>query len=218
MNMFTQIVSFQLQTGIGLAPAIEANREIFDSFSAHNQAITQVILSALADKFHLHGPSRFESRHQAIAASKTALGLLHYPAYVGDDSQFGHNKHTDLGTLTVLYTRQWGLQVYSSNEGEWQWVQPLEGHAIVNVGDTLRFLSDRRLRSAIHKVIPVGKYQEESRYAIAYFLRADDEARLVSPEGRIITAKDWHDHNYEVFRQTHDKQALAFTLTGGMEA
>lgn len=43
--------------------------------------------------------------------------------------------------------------------------------AIVNVRDTLRFLSNERFRSVMHRVSPPGN---EDRYSTAYFLRAAD--------------------------------------------
>lgn len=50
----------------------------------------------------------------------------------------GHNKHTDIGTLTLLFTEQLGLQLELQHPGsdEWEFVAPLAGHAIVNVGDS----------------------------------------------------------------------------------
>lgn len=67
-------------------------------------------------------------------------------------------------------------------------------------------------------MIPTESTQREHRYSIAYFLRAEDEAVYVDSHGEKISAKDWHDHKYEVFRQDHEQQEKDSVLTGGMES
>lgn len=129
----------------------------------------------------------------------------------------GHNKHTDIGTLTLLFSEQYGLQVLSPETNHWQFIEPKPEHTVINVGDSLRFLSKKRFWSCVHRVIPTEQTQPEHRYSIAYFLRAEDEAVYVDSHGQKISAKDWHDNKYEVFRQRHDQQEKDSILTGGME-
>ena len=69
----------------------------------------------------------------------------------------------------------------------------------------------------MHRVIPTAETQQEHRYSIAYFLRAEDDAIYLDSHDHQISAKEWHDGKYEVFRQKHDQQEQDAILTGGME-
>ena len=143
--------------------------------------------------------------------------MFRYPRQDSLDVGVGHNKHTDLGTLTFLLCRSPGLQVLSNNPAGWHYVVPKPQCAIINVGDTLRFLSGNTLKSAVHRVMPVNKLQQDHRYSIAYFLRAEDNTEFTDSSGRSVSAKAWHDEKFDVFRESHEEQAKRSILTGGME-
>lgn len=164
----------------------------------------------------LPSSERFESFHQTAEDSNSVLVLLRYP-HVPEEQQkktVGHNKHTDIGSITVLFTNQWGLQVMAAGSNRWEFVEPRPGCAIINVGDSLRFLSQKRLRSCLHRVVPVPG-QTWDRYTIAYFLRPDNRVSFVDSNGELVTAQHWHDTKYEVFRATHEEQRQGTVLTGG---
>lgn len=109
--------------------------------------------------------------------------------------------HTDLGSVTVLFNRQGGLQVllpertspeHPGNasspvdardcetvleEGRartWAWVRPLPGHAIINLGDALVKFSSGVLRSNVHRVAaPPGAQRGCVRNSLVYFVRPE---------------------------------------------
>ena len=143
--------------------------------------------------------------------------LFRYPRQLKEGAGIGHNMHTDIGSLTLLFCENYGLQVLSPETDEWGFIAPKPGHAVINVGDSLRFLSGHKLSSCVHRVIPLTKRQEEHRYSIAYFLRPEDNAIYVDSKGRELSAKAWHDEKYNVFREPHEKQEKDMVLTGGME-
>ena len=186
-----------------------------ERFSNRADAVTKMILSRLSDSQNRRGDSRFESYHRAGVASRTNLTFLKYPEQETTQQGVGHNKHTDIGTLTFLLCEQWGLQALTA-EG-WRYVKPRPGHAVINVGDSLRFLSVNRFRSVVHQVLPVGERQNEPRYTMAYFLRPEDNAVFKNAKGQLIRAKEWHDLKFDHFREPHSKQMLEPILTGGME-
>lgn len=159
----------------------------------------------------------FEQAHHTDRSSLSTLGMLHYPKQDSISVGVGHNKHTDLGTLTFLLCRQWGLEVLSPDGSGWKSVEPKANYAVINVGDTLRFLSDNRLRSAIHRVIPTEHLQHESRYTIAYFLRSENDVVFKDSLGRIVSAEQWHHEKFNVFRESHELQESRPIATGGME-
>src|SRR5699024_9719991 len=138
-----------------------------------SHAVTTTILSCLSDL--LQPATRFEDLHRADKTSESSAIYFRYtpPAQQDKDKNVGvgHNMHTDLGTLTLLYSEQWGLQVYNQTENTWAYVVPKPGHYVVNVGDALRFFSGNQLLSALHRVVPVPGHETETRYSTAYFLR-----------------------------------------------
>jgi len=48
-------------------------------------------------------------------------------------------------------------------------------------------------------------------------LRPESEKVFKDSEGRWVTASQWHDEKYEIFKQSHSEQAANSILTGGME-
>ncbi len=200
-----------------LPSVIKEKSDLFDSFISGSHFVTMTLLSRLSNVLNLKDGARFENSHRDDVPSRTTMVLFRYPKQTEHDQGVGHNKHTDIGSLTLLFSEQWGLQVLSPESNTWQFVAPKPDHAIINVGDSLRFLSGHQLNSCVHRVIPVHARQEEHRYSIAYFLRAEDAAKYRDSKGRDLTAKEWHDGKYEVFRESHEKQAIDSILTGGME-
>ncbi|KID87427.1 Oxoglutarate/iron-dependent oxygenase [Metarhizium guizhouense ARSEF 977] len=200
-----------------LAPSIKENHDLFLRFTNAAQHVCMSILSHLDICLNTNQSSKLVDFHQQGKESLTTLSMFRYPKQDSLALGVGHNKHTDIGTLTFLLCQQWGLQVLSKEPAGWRFVAPKPRHAIINVGDTLRFLSGNRLRSAVHKVIPTRGLQHEDRYSIAYFLRAENHIRFTDSTGRHVSAKQWHDEKFDVFRETHEVQEKMPILTGGME-
>lgn len=179
--------------------------------------VTKAILSSLSTALGLTGSSRFENAHRNDRPSTSTLAMMHYiPSDPSQDLNVGHQKHTDISSLTLLFTEQWGLQVRPPGAKEFGFVAPKPGCAVVNVGDSLRFASQHTFQSCIHRVVPFDP--TEHRYSIAYFLRAENDAMFTDPEGRHITAGQWHDEKFFAFINPPEVQAMApkSMLLGGM--
>ncbi|KAG7091537.1 hypothetical protein E1B28_010566 [Marasmius oreades] len=87
--------------------------------------------------------------------------------------------HTDFGSLSFLHNRLGGLQVLPPGIDEWQYVKPLPGHAICNVGDALAVLSGGILHSNIHRVIPPpGAQATYERWSQVFFTRPGNSVVL----------------------------------------
>jgi hypothetical protein len=146
--------------------------------------------------------------------------MMHYlPSEVTGDKKVGHQKHTDISSLTLL-SEQWGLQIRppgTCGAREMGFVAPKPGCAFVHVGDSLRFASGMKMQSCIHRVVPFNP--SEHRYSIAYFLRAEDDTMFVDSEGRYITAGQWHDEKFKAFHDPWNYQILApkTMILGGMK-
>nr|QIW91875.1 OXY3 [Phialomyces arenicola] len=206
----------QLTSGTEDLPSVvTANLPLFGRFTkqVHNSLMT--ILSCLSDAVLPHSNERFEASHRKGSTTRTNLTVLKYPKQESAELGIGHNRHTDIGTLTFLTSDQRGLQILTPDG--WRYVEPRPGFAVVNVGDSLRFLSKRLFRSVVHRVLPIGPHQTEDRYTVAFFLRPEDEALFEDARGQVVSAKTWHDRKFDHFREPHDSQNIDCILTGGME-
>ncbi|EPE34347.1 Clavaminate synthase-like protein [Glarea lozoyensis ATCC 20868] len=121
------------------------------------------------------------SRHQTDTSE---LRMNHYPAIACENLKFGMRigEHSDFGTLTLLLQDSTGgLQV--EDQKKLGTFIPVESDSryevIVNVGDCLQRWTNRRLRSANHRVhLPEGKNFKSDevladRYSVAYFGKPD---------------------------------------------
>ncbi|KAF5711901.1 ACC deaminase [Fusarium mundagurra] len=199
-----------------LPSVVEENLQLFDQFNASCHFILKLLLDRLSDGLNLRGASRLDTYHRDDARSKSILYFLHYPPGTQNLDEVGQNMHTDIGTLTLLFAPQWALQVVSPVPGAWEYVQPREGHAIINVADTLRFLSNKRFRSALHRVLPMGGVQKEDRYAVSYFLRAADDTEFKDSNDEDSNAKSWYLTKYHNYELPHEVQGEQTVLSGGM--
>jgi isopenicillin N synthase-like dioxygenase len=173
-----------------LPVSVTHNTELFDRFISFDHYVTMILLSCFSDALDLNEAHRFEHSHHDGHPANNTLGLLPYPKNA-DVSHVGHNKHTDIGSLTLLLTHQWGLQVLTPEKKDWAFVQPRVNHAVINVG--------------------------EDRYSLAYFLRPESDVKFEDADGQKVTAAKWHDEKYVMFAETHAKQEMSKMLTGGME-
>lgn len=80
-----------------------------------------------------------EGKHDPNKQSTSATALLHYPVQphnVGKSG--GHVAHTDVGSLSILFSYQEGLQISRSGgdeaDAEWLYIKPKPDYAVINVG------------------------------------------------------------------------------------
>lgn len=87
--------------------------------------------------------------------------------------------HTDFGSLSFLHNRLGGLQVLPPGSPDWQYVRPIPGHAICNVGDALTVFSGGILRSNMHRVVPPpGAQGAFPRWSLVFFTRPGNNVKL----------------------------------------
>ena len=155
-----------------------------------------------------------------MQVSGDQVRMIKAPPQPASDMRTSLAKHTDFGSITLLFNRLGGLQILpppllvpEGNEPEWTYVKPLPGHCIVNLGDAMVKFTRGVLRSNIHRVFsPPGEQAKETRYSIVYFSRPCDDILLkalsggdVIPEGveeENVSAKDWIIRKAMSFRQT----------------
>lgn len=112
-----------------------------------------------------------------ISDADNNLRLLHYPptaasVFKSNAGQVRAGKHSDYGTVTLLFQdMRGGLQVRSP-QGSWVDATPSEGTIVVNAGDLLARWSNKIITSTEHQVVeppsqPVDG-QHPARYSCAY--------------------------------------------------
>jgi isopenicillin N synthase-like dioxygenase len=216
--MSSQITDGILRDNPGILPEVyKDNQRLFNRLNSGTRNIAIDILSCLSDAVGLKANARFENYHKLGTTTNCSLILIRYPRTDQENAFFGQNKHTDHGSLTILFANERGLEMQSPTTGIWGKVAPEPGHAVVNVGDMLRFLSGFRFKSAIHRVIPEWREGQQDRVAVGYFLRAEDEIIFKDNEGDNCSALEWHDRKYANYKAAHADQRLNTVLTGGME-
>ncbi|KAI5807041.1 hypothetical protein EDC01DRAFT_11215 [Geopyxis carbonaria] len=125
------------------------------------------------------------------SAAHNTLRLLHYPpapAELFKAGQVRAGKHTDYGTITLLFQdAAGGLQVRSPKK-TWVNATPIPDTIVINAGDLLARWSNDRIRSTEHRVVqPPGEPKEgenwPARYSCAYFCNPDADAWIEALPG-----------------------------------
>ncbi len=122
---------------------------------------------------HLELPPR--SLTDQMSKPISQLRLLHYVRRTDlkDHRSVNMGAHTDYECLTLLHTRNEGLQVMTT-EDEWIDVPVDPRTFIVNVGDMLEAWSNGLLRSTPHRVLNLSP----ERFSLPYFVAANYHAEI----------------------------------------
>ncbi|XP_039164746.1 2-oxoglutarate-Fe(II) type oxidoreductase hxnY isoform X2 [Eucalyptus grandis] len=147
-----------------LLPRWRQTMEIF-----HSQALNVVKVVARIIALALDLEADFFDKPEILSKPIPILRLLHY------EGIYGAGAHSDFGFITLLATDDVpGLQICKNKDAKpqaWEYVQPLKGAFIVNLGDMLERWSNCIFRSTLHRVIGNG----QERYSIALFLEPNHE-------------------------------------------
>ena len=195
---------------------VQDHWELLSKFIGDSHVLTNMILESLSDSLGITEEDRFETRHLSNVPSTSIAALQYYPlADLPEDTSVGHFAHTDAGSLTVLFNSDWGLQAYSSKDDTWEHVAPRANCAIINVGDALKFMSGFKLTSSLHRVVPWHRSTTSGpRYAAIFFLRPNNDAKLVDGEGVEWTAGEWLKRKFQNYRIPHSEQKMNSISTG----
>ena len=109
--------------------------------------------------------------HSANQPSDTGLKVVLHPS-LAKLSDAGDNLHTDSGTLTLLFHKDKSIHAFLPDANIWAFTPPLEGCALVNVGNSLQKLSGGKLHSPKHGVTQPFDGVKNRLY-LSYFLRPE---------------------------------------------
>ena len=128
------------------------------------------------------------------------LRPIHYypianPAEVPSDAVRAA-EHGDINLITLLMGASAdGLQVLR-RDGQWIPITALPDQLVVNVGDMLERLTNKKLKSTIHRVVnPPRELMNTPRYSIPFFMHPRSEMSLAALDNCVDTEnpKVWSD-------------------------
>ncbi|KAF8183014.1 hypothetical protein K438DRAFT_1908006 [Mycena galopus ATCC 62051] len=61
--------------------------------------------------------------------------------------------HTDMGSITVLYSQPISALQILGQDGKWKWIKHIENAAVINAGDVMEFLSGGYYKATIHSPV-----------------------------------------------------------------
>lgn len=203
---------------------IDSYMSSLHSFASAVTRAANVILASLSGSLELHLDDDLRKIHRSHIPSLDLVRLLRYHAQPHSEQGASHIPHTDLGSLTFLFTKQDGLQILGGGSGEWEWMPPRKGYAIVNIGDCLSLLTNKTLRSCRHRVKAASGQAMKERYSFAYFMRPDENALMqvvpsplvpkVDRQDEVFTSGEWLQRKYAMLRRDTWKDEDDWILTG----
>jgi isopenicillin N synthase-like dioxygenase len=123
-----------------------------------------------------------------VAYGNSILRQIHYfpienPEAVPADAVRAA-EHGDINLITLLMGASAdGLQVLRK-DGKWIPITALPDQLVVNVGDMLERLTNKKLKSTIHRVVnPPREMMHTSRYSIPFFMHPRSEMDLTCLQG-----------------------------------
>ncbi|KAK0505609.1 hypothetical protein EDD18DRAFT_340388 [Armillaria luteobubalina] len=158
-------------------------------FITKSVEINDTILAVFNEKLGLPEGS-LAKKHSREEFSGSEARTTKNPAGY-DSTRMAIGAHTDFGSLSFLHNRLGGLQVLPPGYEVWQYVKPIPGYAICNVGDALSLFSGGILRSNIHRVVPPpGPQAHLERWSLVYFTRPGNSVvlRPLVDESPVIAA------------------------------
>lgn len=87
--------------------------------------------------------------------------------------------HTDFGSVTILWSQPIASLEMLGPDNVWRTVQHRPNALVINLGDSLHFLSGGYLQATIHRVVaPPEDQQHYARLGVFYFAMFDNDVQL----------------------------------------
>ncbi|KAI0341627.1 Clavaminate synthase-like protein [Trametopsis cervina] len=156
-------------------------------FTKHNHNVLHTVLRLLAMGLELP-EDIFVNKHNWAADGETNVRFMKYHPRTMEEEDMAKQVwlkgHTDVGSITILWSQPVsGLQILS-REGEWKWIRHIDNALVINAGDCMEFLSGGFYTSTIHRVIqPPVDQRNQTRLGVYYFAMPDDDVRLTPIAG-----------------------------------
>lgn len=159
--------------GPNVWPDVPGFKQTVSTYYGQISALGRMISSVLEMHLGLRPGSMTEQMTKPISQ----LRLLHYVRRSNevDTKSVNMGAHTDYECLTLLHTRNAGLQVMTAED---QWIDVPVDHRVyvVNIGDMMEAWTNGLLRSTPHRVLNISP----ERFSMPYFVAAN-HGTLIRP-------------------------------------
>lgn len=164
--------------GPNIWPELAGFKETVSKYYMQISALGRLVCSAL--ELHLGLPTGAMTDHMTKPVSQ--LRLLHYvrQSHTIDHASVNMGAHTDYECLTLLHTRNKGLQAMTRDD---RWIDvPVDPAVfVVNIGDMLEAWSNGLLRSTPHRVLNLSA----ERFSLPYFVAANYHT-IIKPFAQLL--------------------------------
>ncbi|KAE8868425.1 hypothetical protein PTNB29_02336 [Pyrenophora teres f. teres] len=210
-------------TNFAHPPLLSSHLPLIHTFMHHAQTLTTTIHTTLSTHLNLPNISRLEHSHRPTHSSPCILRLLKVHAQPLSERGHVHTPHTDMGSITVLFTNEPGLQILTAGDSDWEYVAPRTNCAVVNLGDALAMLTGGRTKSALHRVAPLPGRAMGTRFSFAYLQRPEMGTRVRVPgpmcgeeegEEEEVLIEEWIGRKFGVLRKETFRKGEEWVLTG----
>ncbi len=166
--------------GPNIWPALPRFKNTVTRYYNEISALGRLVCSSL--EVHLGLPAGAMTNQMSKPISQ--LRLLHYvrKSDTTDRQSVNMGAHTDYECLTLLHTRNEGLQVMTQN-GRWIDIPVDPDVYVVNIGDMLEAWSNGLLRSTPHRVVNFSP----ERFSMPYFVAANYNT-VIKPFPQLISS------------------------------
>lgn len=217
----SQMGLFALANEYRLPPWLAAHTELYRAFMSDGHFVSSAVLRVLEGQLQVP-PGSLVDKHGFDDESGDFLRVFRYPKpHDGKPLESPPTPpHTDTVSIAMLFNWQGGLQITDANvsagkakifdeETEpgsaWLHVEPIPGHAIINLGDPMVLFTNGLLKSGKHRVVtPPGEQGKFHRYSVLLTTRPASETPMraldgplipvdapESQDGEVLTAKQW---------------------------
>ncbi|KAL9229722.1 hypothetical protein vseg_005158 [Gypsophila vaccaria] len=150
----------------------EGWRKVTKEYSENMMGLSERLLGLLSEAMGLET----EALSKACVEMDQRVMINYYPKCPQPDLTLGLLRHTDPGTITLLYQDHvGGLQATRDDGLTWITVPPLPGALVVNLGDHAYYVSNGRFTSAEHRAVVNSN---QGRLSIATFQYPTAEAMV----------------------------------------
>jgi len=123
-------------------PTIKAHHALLKAFTKNAHECGMLVLRTLEVQLGLE-PHELVNLNMFEKPAGDHCRLTRKFPYSADANVIGLPSHTDFGSVTVLFNWLGGLQIESRSPGrevEWEFVRPVAGHAVINLGMDASYL------------------------------------------------------------------------------
>ncbi|KAI0089597.1 Clavaminate synthase-like protein [Irpex rosettiformis] len=155
-----------------------------DEFSRHNHSVLHTILTLLAIGLELPEDAFMKQHGSNVIGESDVRFMKYYPRTAVEEEkaqQVWLKGHTDIGSITILWSQPVSALQILSPDGQWRWIRHIDNALVVNAGDCMEFLSGGFYKATIHRVFqPPVDQRDCTRLGAFYFAFPDENVKLLA--------------------------------------